>query len=324
MSRPLRIEYAGAWYHVMNRGRRREDIFLEKGDYRLFLEILRETSKQWNLEVSAYCLMPNHYHLLVRTPDGNLSRCMRHLNGVYTQRFNRKHALDGQLFCGRYKAVLVEDDSHLLELLRYIHRNPLPADLAEHLGNYPWSSHKGYLAGERGWGWLNRDVLLKMLSKNRKKAFAAYLDFVAQKNSAEIEAFYSLKNLSSIFGSTEFINKIKNTFKYLREQKDIPEIRILFADFEVIIASVCNLRQVDRSEILTSRRGVGNISRDMAIYLMRLHSHKTLHQIGAYFNIDNYSTVSTAISRFKKGMEKDRKLRHEIDKINVFIAEGQP
>jgi hypothetical protein len=249
---------------------------------------------------------------------------MRHLNGVYTQRFNRKHALDGQLFRGRYKAVLVEDDSHLLELLRYIHRNHLQANLAQHLENYPWSSHKGYLAGERGWGWLNRDVLLEMFSKNRKKAFAAYFDFVSQKDSAEIEAFYSRKNLPSIFGSTDFINKIKNTFRHLREQKDVPEIRILFADFEVIIAAVCHIRQVDRSEILAFRRGAGNISRDMAIYLMRLHSHKTLLQIGVYFNIASYSTVSTAISRFKKGMEKDRKLRHEIDRINVFIAEGQP
>ncbi|MBW2187841.1 MAG: transposase [Deltaproteobacteria bacterium] len=118
---------------MMNRGRRREDIFEDDGDFRLFLEVLKDTAKMWNLKVSAYCLMSNHYHLLVQTPDGNLSRCMRHLNGVYTQRYNRKHGLDGQLFRGRYKSVLVEEDHYLLELLRYIHRNPVAAGMVEGL-----------------------------------------------------------------------------------------------------------------------------------------------------------------------------------------------
>ena len=94
MSRPLRVEYPGAWYHVMNRGRRYCDVFEEEQDFHLFIDILKNTSKIWNLKVSAYCLMSNHYHLLVQTPDGNLSRCMRHLNGVYTQRFNRRHDYD--------------------------------------------------------------------------------------------------------------------------------------------------------------------------------------------------------------------------------------
>ena len=131
MSRPLRIEYPGAWYHVMNRGRRHCDVFEEEEDFHLFLDILKNTSKMWNLKVSAYCLMSNHYHLLVQTPDGNLSRCMRHLNGVYTQRFNRRHDYDGQLFRGRYKAILVEEDHYLLELLRYIHCNPTRLDLSK-------------------------------------------------------------------------------------------------------------------------------------------------------------------------------------------------
>jgi len=88
MSRPLRISYPGAWYHIMNRGRRKERIFLTQADYEAFVIVLKETAKMWNLKISAYCLMPNHYHLLVHTPDGNISRCMRHINGVYTQRFN--------------------------------------------------------------------------------------------------------------------------------------------------------------------------------------------------------------------------------------------
>jgi len=127
MSRPLRIEYSGAWYHVMNRGRRREKIYYDKKDYEQFLKVLEETSSLFSVEIHAYTLMPNHYHLLIRTPKGNLSRGMRHINGVYTQRFNNKYKIDGSLFRGRYKSILVEEESYLLELVRYIHRNAYKA-----------------------------------------------------------------------------------------------------------------------------------------------------------------------------------------------------
>ena len=145
MSRPLRIEYPGAWYHVMNRGRRAENIFSGKEDYYRFLELLKESSEMWNVRIAAYCLMPNHYHMLIQTADANLSRFMRHVNGVYTQRFNRFHGYDGQLFRGRYKCILVDEDAYLLQLVRYIHRNPLEAGIVDKLDRYEWSSHKGYI-----------------------------------------------------------------------------------------------------------------------------------------------------------------------------------
>lgn len=125
MSRALRIEYEGAWYHVMNRGRRHEDIFTVKRDYELFVDLIRESVDMWDVNIAAYCLMPNHYHMLIQTPLGNITRVMRHINGVYTQRYNRKHGEDGQVFRGRYKSILVHGDSYLLQLLRYIHRNPV-------------------------------------------------------------------------------------------------------------------------------------------------------------------------------------------------------
>lgn len=131
MSSPLRIEYPDAWYHVMNRGRRGEEIFGDKQDYRQFIEILKETANLWKLRIAAYSLIPNHYHLLVQTPWGNLSRCLRHIDGVYTQRFNRSHGCDGPLFRGRFKSILVDADSYLLPLVRYIHRNPVRAGLAK-------------------------------------------------------------------------------------------------------------------------------------------------------------------------------------------------
>lgn len=323
MSRPLRITYPGAWYHVMNRGGRHQDIFLEEGDYRLFLEVLRETAKQWNLEVAAYCLMSNHYHILVRTPDGNISRCMRHLNGVYTQRFNRKYDVDGPLFRGRYKSVLVEEDSHLLELLRYIHLNPVKANIATSLDNYPWSSHKGYLSGSRGWGWLTQDPLLTMFSKNRKQAYAAYLSFVHKQDSEEIETFFSRQNVAPVFGSHSFIEKIKNLFSSTIAENEIPEARILKTTYPEILTAVCRICRVSEREINKTCRGQTNTARDLVIYCMRKHSLQTLQQIGDHLGVEKYSSVSSAVQRIKKRQKNNKELSEIIEKIDQYLLKAK-
>ena len=136
-------------------------------DFEAFLMILKESSEMFDLRVAAYCLMSNHYHLLIQTPLGNLSRIMRHVNGLYTQRYNRSRNIDGQLFRGRYKSVLVEEDRHLLELLRYIHRNPVLAGICKSVGEYPESSHHGYISSAKKWDWLYKEFLLGMFSEKR-------------------------------------------------------------------------------------------------------------------------------------------------------------
>ena len=166
MARSLRIEYPNAWYHVMNRGRRGEDIFADQKDYDVFLAILQESAQMFGVRIAAYCLMSNHYHLLLQTPSGNLSRVMRHVNGVYTQRYNRRRTIDGQLFRGRYKSILVEEDTYLLELLRYIHRNPVRAGICQAVEDYRWSSHRGYLSAAKKWDWLDKQALLGMFPSN--------------------------------------------------------------------------------------------------------------------------------------------------------------
>lgn len=129
MPRPLRIHFPNAWYHVMNRGAGGQKIFKNNIHRTMFLELLEECHRMFNLKICAYCLMDNHYHLLVSTPDANLSRVMRHINGVYTQKFNRLLKIDGPLFRGRYKAQLVDDDCYQLIVSRYIHLNPVEAGL---------------------------------------------------------------------------------------------------------------------------------------------------------------------------------------------------
>ncbi len=323
MSRPLRIEYPGAWYHVMNRGRRREDIFLSQADHESFLEILRETSAGWNIKIAAYCLMPNHYHLLVTTPDGNISRCMRQINGVYTQRFNRSHGEDGQVFRGRYKAVLIEADSHLLEVMRYIHRNPIRGKLAAALDDYPWSSHRGYVSSSREWEWLEKVLLLAMLSSNKTGRKAAYLDFVSLGEPEAIERFYGQKNLPSVLGGQAFKGWLKDKFRHLGFQEEIPESRILGPTVEEIVAGVCSHFRVTREQLSVSRRGTENLPRDVAIYLVRLLSRGTLAEVGKNFGISNYSTVSSAIERVKLRIQQDRNVRKYLEEIRKKLAKSQ-
>ncbi|MDY6822236.1 MAG: transposase [Thermodesulfobacteriota bacterium] len=128
-----------------------DNIFAGKKDYQCFVALLQETSEMWGIRIAAYCLMPNHYHLLVHTPHANLSQSMRHVNGIYTQRYNRRHGCDGQLFRGRYKAIVVEEDSYLLQLVWYIHKNPVKAGVVESPDDYPWSSHNAYMSGAKKW-----------------------------------------------------------------------------------------------------------------------------------------------------------------------------
>jgi REP element-mobilizing transposase RayT len=307
----------------MNRGRRRENIFLQSDDFEAFLKIVRESAERWNVNVAAYCLLSNHYHLLLQTPEGNLARCMRHINGVYTQRFNRVHRQDGQLFRGRYKAVLIEDDSHLLEVMRYIHRNPLNAGLIRHMDEYPWSSHVGYLSFAKQWNWLEREKLLTMLTTKRARRKQAYLNFVSQNEPQEITSFYAMKKIASLLGGEAFREWVRHRFVDLELQREIPEAKRLANTPQEIIAQVSVYFDLDKSRLRHSRRGVENLPRDIAIYLARSNSRMTLGEIGAAFGVANYSTVSSAAERIKIRMIKDARLRQDVEKLKQLLTKSQ-
>jgi putative transposase len=166
MARPLRIEFAGALYHVTSRGDRREDIYADDTDRDTWLAVLDEVCHRFNWAVHAYCLMSNHYHLPLETPEGNLSAGMRQLNGVYTQRANQRHGKVGHVFQGRYKAVLVEREAHLLELARYVVLNPVRARIVREAGAWPWSSYRAMVGRVPAPPWLEVDGLLAQLARS--------------------------------------------------------------------------------------------------------------------------------------------------------------
>lgn len=180
MARPLRIEFSGAFYHVTSRGDRREPIFDDDEDRLMFLGILNEVVTRFNWMCHAYCLMTNHYHLVVETPDGNLSKGMRQLNGMYTQASNRRHGRTGHLFQGRFKGILVDKESYLLELARYVVLNPVRAGMVKHPGKFLWSSYRAMAGDTPVPGWLTTDTTLTLFGKRRATARRRYSEFVLE------------------------------------------------------------------------------------------------------------------------------------------------
>ena len=323
MSRPLRIQYAGAWYHVMNRGRRAEAIFLGKKDYATFIDLLKEAVDVWNVRVSAYCLLSTHYHLLLQTPDANLSRCMRHINGVYTQRFNRSHHVDGQLFGGRYQSILIDAESYLLEVIRYIHRNPLDSGIVKHLEKYPWSSHQGYLSDAKKWDWLSKDFVLSLLSDDRRLSRRRYREFVSRGSAEEITVIVGKKKLPSMLGSEGFMERMRRTFSVDKRHVEVPESRSLAPDVQRIKEVVCRSYNVEKEALTVTRRGIANEPRNVAIYLMRHVRGDSLDEIGREFGLATYSSVSSVVERIKAVIAKDRKLRQRVEELKKEITMSQ-
>jgi REP element-mobilizing transposase RayT len=323
MARPLRIAYPGAWYHVMNRGRRAEEIFIDKGDYELFVDLLQETAEMWNIRVAAYCLMPNHYHMLVQTPDANIARSMRHINGVYTQRFNRRHQCDGQLFRGRYKSILVDGDSYVLQVVRYIHRNPLQAGLVGRLGDYVWSSHRGYVSVAKKWEWLHKEFVFGLLCEDKKLWLKTYRQFMALETDEDIVRMIEGKKWPSMLGPKSFTDWVKGRYYGLKDDGEIPQAKELAPESEIIMDVVCSFYEVKRDHLFKSKRGLFNEPRNVAVYLMRKTRREGLKQIGSHFGIESYSTVSSIIERVKSQLDTDKKLQKRLIELEETIRKSQ-
>lgn len=207
MTRPLRIQFPGALYHVTSRGDRQEPIFDDDVDRRVFLATLGEVVRQANWVCYAYCLMSNHYHLVFKTPDANLAKGMRQLNGVYTQHSNRRHQRTGHLFQGRYHAVLVDGDAYLLALSRYVVLNPVRAGMVKQPEGWPWSSHKAMLGTAAAPPWLEADGLLALFGETRVEARRRYAEFVVE--GLDRPSIWKELNQQIYLGSDAFVERMQ-------------------------------------------------------------------------------------------------------------------
>jgi len=177
MARPLRISYPGAFYHITARGNEKKDIYKNDRDRKKFLEYLESATERYGARIHVYCLMGNHYHLLLETPNGNLSEIMRHINGAYTTYYNIKRGRSGHLLQGRYRALLLDADEYAEALSRYIHLNPVKAGIVEKPEAYPWSSCQDYFGMRISPDWLHQDFILSFFGKKESTARKGYREF---------------------------------------------------------------------------------------------------------------------------------------------------
>jgi REP element-mobilizing transposase RayT len=221
MARPLRIEYAEAVYHVTSRGNARKPIFKGDQDRGMLLDILGEVNDRYHWLCHAYCLMNNHYHLVIETPDGNLTKGMRHLNGVYTMRFNRHHGSVGHVFQGRYKAILIQKESHLLEVCRYVVLNPVRAKVVEIPERWRWSSYRATARMEKAHACLTTDWVLGQFGSKKRVAEKRYRVFV--KEGIGGHRIWEDVRGQSILGERDFVERLIDFVRGYEEVTEIPK-----------------------------------------------------------------------------------------------------
>lgn len=221
MARPLRIEYDGALYHVTSRGNNRKPIFRDESDRELFLDTLARVTQRFHWICHTYCLMNNHYHLVIETPDGNLSMGMRQLNGVYTQAFNKRHHRVGHVFQGRFKAILVQRDSHFLEVCRYVVLNPIRAKLIEHPRQWKWSSYNATTGRVTAHDCLTVDEILSHFGSRKAGAQEKYREFV--QDGIHASALWDDLQAQSLLGAEGFAETFRHLLADKRQIQEIPK-----------------------------------------------------------------------------------------------------
>ena len=281
MARPLRLELAGGLYHVTSRGDGRDDIYLSDADRLAWLEIFAQVCQRFNWVCHAWCQMSNHYHILIETPEANLSQGMRQLNGVYTQWINRSHSRVGHVFQGRYKAIMVEQDSYLLELARYVVLNPLRANMIKRLEQWPWSSYLATCGQAAAPVWLQTDFILSQFGKRHAPAIQAYINFVHE--GARLPSIWTQLQGQIYLGSEKFVEKMQMLIDQQPALKEIPRVQR-----RVLTQS---MKDFERKH-----------PRNTAIALAYLSGQHTMATIAEHFGM-HYTTVSRIVSAYEKSKE---------------------
>lgn len=321
MARQWRIEYPGALYHILSRGNERRPIFNDTEDKNIFLDVLDEMTRRYNVELYAYVLMDNHYHLLLKTNTDNLSKSMQWFGATYTRRFNVKYKRTGHLFQGRYKSFIIESDIYLLRLSCYIHRNPLRARIVNRLADYKWSSYICYAYKKKDERWLKTDFILNQFTEKDKKM--AYRKMV-QNYSNEEEKIWENLQYGLVFGSQDFFSTIKRKYLPTKCDTEIPQqMQILKANTkpQEIIKKAETILKCKVEKMLESSRLTGELKdkRDLMIYQLWCTGLFRNQVIGDCFGL-GYSSVSQRVRLVKKRLKNaDKPLSLLYKKLSVKI-----
>lgn len=315
MARQWRIEYKGAYYHILSRGNERRDIFQDSDDRILFLETLGSMADRFDVEVYAYVLMDNH-HLLLKTNNSNISKSMQWFGTTYTRRYNVKHKRSGHLFQGRFKNFLIENDEYLIRLSCYIHRNPLRVGIVRRLVDYPWSSYPIYAYGKKSPEWLCTGPIFSCVeTKEKHKAYRE----IVQSYSKEEKRIWEDFRHGIILGSQKFVDQIRS--KYLTEKTDVevPQKRQVLRNTnpESLLKKAAEVLKCNTNDFIQSSRisEENKYNRDILIYFLWSTGWYSNQEIGKLFGLC-YSSISRRVTIMKS---KDYKIKERITMIKSQI-----
>ncbi len=329
MVRPLRIQCPGAFYHVACRGNERKNIFFDLTDHGIFIDKLSISLEIYNIELLAFVLMPNHFHFLVTTPEGNLSDFMRHFNITYTSAFNRRHHRVGHLYQGRYKAFLIDADNYLLEVSRYIHLNPVRSkrlkdkSISEKwnlLSTHTSSSLDGYFSADKRKDFVRYRTVLEYMGGDNKKGRESYKRFVRSGLEKDLDNPLEVGKGNGIVGQPDFVESIKKLFlkkkESYREQPALRNLRKMFDPIE-LIDHVCN--QLGISENQVCRRGKNSIERAMLMEMLYRFCNITQSAIGILVGGIDYSAVSRSRKGLQLRLAREPRLRKKMDHMQNYL-----
>jgi len=311
MARPLRLVFAGGVYHVTARGNERKAIVRDDADRARFVDTLAAMVDCYRVRCHAWVLMHNHYHLLLETPSPNLSEALRHLNGVYTQAFNRRHRRVGHLFQGRFNAIVVEKETYLLKLCRYVVLNPVRAGVVTDPGGYPWSSYRATAGLTAAPPWLTVDWLLEQFGRTSRVAQAKYREFVAEGGQPAGPPWEHVVG-QVYLGGEAFIRRVQRYGRSRWAESEIPRTQ----------RHPCWLRPERALQRVAQHYGVGvadlmrptrrpSEARQVALYGLRRWAGESLPAIARLMGV-TYSAVSRRVSAIDRRMGKDRRWRARV------------
>lgn len=317
MSRKPRIEYEGAFYHVIARGNQQQKVFLEDEDFRQYIYRLKSYQKRYDFTLYAYVLMSNHVHLLIEQKRTPLSRIMQGVQQSYTMYYNGKYGKTGHLFQGRYKAIICDRDSYMLELIRYIHLNPVRAGIVKQPLEYEWSSHSAYLSSKSS-DWLEVERPLSTISQNKKEAISNYRAFIADGiETGHREELYQLKE-QRYLGDEEFIEEAKIHLGKVEERLLPIEINM-----SEVVREISKAYKVPTQRIVdSSNNREGALLRGISAYVAKEIGGVTLSEAAKHFGRDQ-ATISIAVTKLRERLSKDEYLAGQIMSIMEGLRIGR-